>query len=186
MENESNLELEPVTTEETGEEAPIVEKKELTPEQELGIKKRQFTRLAKELGVELPKKEEKPRVESKPADKNGFNDTEKLWLRVEGVSKEDHDYILDGVKATGKSLEQLLESDWVRKELKERQESRRSEQALPEAKNRSGVPPSNSAEYWTAKLDSGQAKIKDVPDAKLRKEIIEARIAKDRERKGIR
>ena len=179
MENETNLELEPVNTEETGaaEETP---KPKLTPEQEAGIKKRQFTRLAKELGIELPKKEDKP--QPKNVEKNEFDDTEQLFLDTRQIPEEDRTYLFEEQKTTGKSLRQIIGFKYVQEELA----SRKSGRSLPDATNRTGQAPKDTLDYWLAKANAGEVALSQVPDVKIRKQIIESRIAADRNRKNIR
>jgi len=181
---EQNPELEQVNTEEPGEpaEEPKQEpepKKELTPEQERGIKQRQLTKLAKELGVDLPSKKEK----SEPAEKNEFSDTEQLFLDVQKVPEEDREWLFEEHKSTGKPLRQLVGFRYVQDELKTRLDGRKSENALPEGKNRTGAAPSNSFDYWWAKTQTGLS-IKDVPDPKIRKQIGDKRYEDDRRKRG--
>lgn len=183
MENEKNLELEPVQTEETGGEPEVEpQKKELTPEQELGIKKRNFTRLAKELGVELPKREEKSKAPQ--TEKTEFDDTENLFLDVKQVPEEDRSWLFDEMKATGKSLRQVVGFRYVADELKTRKESRESERALPDSKGRVGAPPKDSFDHWWSQAEAGKVTVSQVPDPKIRKQIIEKRIADDRAKRG--
>ena len=176
--NLDNLEVEPKENEGAGEgEKP--EKKELTPEQELGIKKRQFTRLAKELGVELPKREEKPKVESNPVEKKEFNDTENLLLDVKNISEEDRDYLFKESQSTGKNLRQLLGFKYVQEHLGEQSQKRETEAGLPSGNNRAGGVASNTAEGWLSKIESGKATLSDIPDFKLKSEVVRLRERND-------
>lgn len=170
MENEQNLELEQEQIEEPD------EPKKLTPEQERGIKQRQFTKLAKELGVELPHKEELQKEPPKPAKKAEFDYGELSYLEgVKGVTHEDDQkLILDEINLTGRTLKQVLEFRHVQDELKSRAEDRKTLAALPESSQRAGGLGKNTVEYWLARggLPEG------AENQKLREDIVNAKIAR--------
>ena len=89
-ENNENLELEKNEGAEEG-EGEQKPKPELTFEQIQGIKRRELTKLAKELGVELPKK---PEPETPKEEKKGFDyggQLDRLYLDTKNVPEEDHD-----------------------------------------------------------------------------------------------
>lgn len=183
MENEQNLELEQDQIEETGEVVEKPQKKELTPEQELGIKRRSFSRLAEELGVEVEKPWlSKPILNSKTVEKEKteFSDTEHLLLDVKNVSNEDREWLFKEHKDTGKSLRQLLEFRYVQDELKQKNQQRASQNALPGGNNRTGGGSSDSVDYWLAKIDSKEVSLGQVPDRKIRSEIIKKRLERDK------
>lgn len=167
-ENNENLELENNEGAEEG-EGEVKPKPELTPEQIQGIKRRQFSKLAKELGVELPKK---PEPET-PIAKEGFDYGELAYLTAKNVPEEDHDWLADGLKTTGKELKDLLKSEWVQKELKERQTARMADSAVPTGTKRSqgATMSEDTVEYWVA-AD------KQPPESKplaFRKKVLDAR-----------
>lgn len=181
MENEENLDLEQ-------EESEASDEKKLAPEQELAIKRREFTKLSKELGIEVDRpwvKKPEVKVEvAKPVEKKEFDDTDHLFLDVKGVPEDDREWLWGEVKETGKSLRQILGFNYIQEELKNRKQNRMSEQALPGGNNRSGGTAKDSPEYWLQKLDSGQAKLMDVPSREIRSKIVEIR--KQRDQQGPR
>ena len=179
MENETNLELEQANTEETG-EAEKPEKKELTPEQKLGIARRNFTKLATELGVEVtppwhkkPESAESPK--ETPKEKKEFDDTENLLLDIKSVPSEERDWLFKEHKSTGKNLRQLLDFKYVQEYLGEQSQKRATEAGLPTGNNRTGGGASNTADGWLAKIESGKAKLSDIPDFSMRSEVVKLR-----------
>lgn len=174
MENEQNPELEQENTETELEEGEEITKPELTPEQILGIKKRKFTKLAKELGVEL----EKPKTaEPKQETKKGFDYGEKAFLRASDVRPEEFDSVWEATQASGKSIEEVLDSKWFQSELKERRESMASKEAIPTGSKRSTSSPRDTVEYWIAK---GVLPPKE--QFELRKQVVNAKIKKEQSR----
>lgn len=144
MENENNENLELENNE--GGEAEI--KPKFTPEQERGMKQRQFKKLAKELGVELPQPEPvkpEPKVE-----KNSFDYGEMAYLEAKGITDDDYPIILEAMKATGKSLRDTVGSKYVQNEIKEAKDIRTSKDALPTGTNRAGTGTKDSVDFWVA------------------------------------
>ena len=140
MEDEKNLELEQEQIEET-------EEKKLTPEQERGIKQRQLTRLAKELGIEIKKPEAEP---AKPVEKTEFGLDEMNFLGYKGIAEEYYSYILKELNSTGKRLQDLVKLRYIQDDLKEAKQQREVEAALPESK-RAGNISRDDVDYWIAK-----------------------------------
>ncbi len=152
MENENNENLELDENENGADEVKVVEPKpKLTPEQIEGIKKRQFTKLAKELGIELPKT--KTEISEKKEDENGFDYGELSYLEVKGVTEaEDQDWLREISTQSKLQLRELLAKDWVQKELKERNSVRKTDKGVPTGTKRSqgGIVTEDSPEYWVA------------------------------------
>ena len=174
MENEQNLELEQEPIEKTG-EAPKEPKKELTPEQELGIKRRNFSRLAEELGVEVERPWVKKPEPAKPAEKKEFNDTEHLFLDVKQVPQEDRSWLFEEQKTIGKGIRQVLDFKYVQDHLNEQKQKREAEAGLPDGTRKAGTGSSDSAGAWLSKIESGRAKLSDIPDFSLRSEVVKLR-----------
>ena len=166
MENEQNQELELENQNEGGtgaDEGEAKPKPRLTPEQEEGIKKRQFTRLAKELGVELPK----PQTETPK--KEGFDYGEKAYLKASGLNSDEFDFAHEVMVGTGKSLDEVLEAKYFQSELKERREAKAAKDAIPTGTKRSAPASTNQVDYWLNKP------IGEVPE-ELKREVINARL----------
>ena len=135
-----------------------------------GVAKRNFKDL--ERLKQTPKVIEKPDPE-KPVTKEGFDYGELAYLTSKNVPEEDHDWLLEGLGTTGKELKDLLKSEWVQKELKERQTARMADSAVPTGTKRSqgGTFTEDTVEYWVA-AD------KQPPESKplaFRKKVLEAR-----------
>ena len=170
MENEQELELEPTETssEEPGEIKE--EKPKLTPDQERGIKQRQFTRLAKELGIELPKPEEKETVAKKD-----FDYGEKAFLKASGLELSEFSLVKEAMDATGKTIEDVLGNKFFQAQLAETRVEARSKDALPDNSKRTGGAARTGAQWW---LDKGELPPKDQPI--LRREVLNAKIERAR------
>ncbi len=151
-------------------------KPELTPDQLQGIKKRQFTRLAKELGIELPKPESDKKVEKFEKKSEGFDLITKTFLKANGVVNEDYEFVQQAMEETGKSVDALLESKYFQAELKERGEARATANAIPSSTKRAGSPASDQVEYWINKGELPPAS-----QVELRRKVVNAKI--DRETK---
>src|SRR3990167_8342627 len=163
-ENEKNqeLELEEKNEIEGGDDGE--KKPQLTPEQIRGIKMRQFTKLKKELGIA-----ENPEANAfKPEAKEGFDYAELSYLAVRDVADEDHDYVLETLKDSGKSLKDLLGAKWLQSDLRERKESRATKNAIPSGTKRSTSSSRDSVDYWLSKPFT------DVPK-EMRREVLKAR-----------
>ena len=133
-------------------------KKELTPEQITGIKKRQFTKLAKELGIELPKPKEELQID-KP---KGFDYAEKAFLKASDIDPEDFDLVYRAKTAWGETIEETLADESLQAKLKSRKESRIAKAAIPQNMGRSGTGNAKeSVDYWLSKgelppIDAGR------------------------------
>lgn len=173
MENELNPELELENENEGGEgdgKGALKPKPELTPEQILGIKKRNFTKLAKELGVELPKSEsEKPKKQEE-----GFDYGRLGFLESKGISHgEDQNWVFERTKEMGIELRDFMGKDWVQKELKERKDARATDGGIPEGTRRSkGGASEDSVEYYVASGKQPPAE----KGLEFRKKVLQARL----------
>ena len=166
--NEQVEEVEEIIDEvnEPNEETTKSEKVELTDEERLARLEGGAKRLRKKLGLDKPEKEEVKIIK-----KEGFDPGELALLEVRGYSdEEDISYLEKTQKDTGKSLSELLKTEWVKKDLKEMKELRDSKDATPSDTNRSGEAINDSVEYHLAKGTTPSA---DQPE--LRKKVLDAR-----------
>lgn len=145
------------------------EKPKLTPDQIRGIKQRNFTKLAKELGVELPKESEKS---GNPIEtKQSFDYAEMAYLEAKGISEDDYPIVLEAIRSTGKSLRDALGNKYLQTELKEAKENRSSKDAIPSGSKRSSPTSVNTVEYHLAK----GTPLSKIEDRQLRHKVRQAK-----------
>lgn len=179
MENEELLESDTEQEEVgVGEE---VKKSKLTPEQILGIKKRQFTKLAKELGVSLeqPETKSEPKVEATKAEPKDFDygkELAKIKLIAKGIPEEDHDWLIQGAERVGEDVLLFAKDEIVQTKLKERSAARTADVGVPTGGNRSQgtYQTEDTVEYWVA-LDKQPPETKSLD---FRKKVLKARTEK--------
>lgn len=75
----------------------------------------------------------------------------RAYLNSKDVPDEDHEFVLSIADKTGDSVDEVLNKDWVSKELEERQEHRTTEDAIPESKDRGGKSVKSTVDYWIEK-----------------------------------
>lgn len=135
-------------------------------------------RLEKDLKQRSTPSDTDAKAQGEPQDKQakGFDYGQLAYLETKGVNHaEDVKYLEDLAKESGTELRDLLGKNWVQAELKERKEQRASEAATPSGSKGAGNASRDSVEYWQAKIESGQAKVTDIPDRQLRFKVVEAR-----------
>lgn len=143
-----------------------------------GLNKRRATKLGK-LKEVYSKIEPKSAPENKPnpeKPKEGFDYAELAYITAKGISDEDVSFVEETVKNTGKQLKDLLGTKWFQTELQERKEERITKEAIPIGSKRSGSSSKDSKDYWISQIDSGKAKLSDIQDVSLRREVNNARI----------
>ena len=170
----------------------IVEEKDengndITNWQEIAMAQNKFAKqyegLAKRNYNDLKKIKEDPRLKveapnpaaPKKEDNKGFDYGELSYLEVKGVSnQEDQDWLQGIAKQSNLQLRELLAKDWVQKELKERNDGRVADKAIPSGTKRSQggtATTEDTVEYWVAQD-------KQPPESKplaFRKQVLEAR-----------
>ncbi len=139
-----------------------------------GMATRRGTKLAK-LRTKTPPTPAAPQQNSQ-APKNGeLGYGEKAFLNSEGYKHaEDHAYVQQTMKDTGRSLEQVLSTPYVKAELERMGEERKTKAAAPSADGgRQGAPARNSVEYWLAKGELPPAS-----ETQLRRDVVNAKMGK--------
>ena len=177
MENDTKLELEldEQIEEGAGEgEGEAKPKPKLTSEQIQGIKRRQFTRLAKELGIELPSKSE-PVETFKETQKEGFDDGQLALLKASGIKLQEHDFVEKLQKETGKKLADLLETSYFQSSLREVREKEATSVATPEGTRPGSSKAEGTVEFW---LGKGYEEFPE--DPKLARDVLKARESRDK------
>lgn len=97
---------------------------------------------------------------------------EKAFLKANGFDgDEEYNVILDTMKFTGKTLEEVMKHPFVTAEIKAIREQKQAEDALPKGNNRGGASSRNSVDYW---LQKGELPPEDQTD--LRRKVVNARI----------
>ena len=139
-----------------------------------GLNKRRASKLAKV--NELLKKPPESKPNPEPVKKEGFDYAELAYLTAKGISDEDVSFVEENVKNTGKSLKDLMEAKWFQSELLERKEARVTKEAIPVGSKRSTPSGKDNVDYWRTQIEAGKAKLSDIPDINLRREVLNARI----------
>ena len=149
------------------------EKQKLSPEQIKGIKQRQFTKLAKELGIDVKGSDT---AKEPSQNKKGFDYAEKAFLKASGIQNDEHDFVYEVMSSTGKTLDEVLEAKYFQNELKERRESKATKEAIPNGSKRSASNARDTVEYWLAK-----GELPPYDQRELRHQVVQAKIKKARQ-----
>ena len=137
-----------------------------------GIAKRYQTKLEKAKDKAKAKKEVK-KPESKEEKTDGFDYAQKAFLKASGIKSSEFDFIEAKMTETGKELDDLLESNYFKSELKELRDLKASEDAIPDGTKRSTQTPKDRVDYWIAK-----GKLPPADQPKLRQEVVNKRLEK--------
>ena len=144
-----------------------------------GLAKRNHSDLSK-IKTDLETLKNDPRLQESIQKGSGYDNklVQLSFLNSLGVPREDHEYILEEAASTGKELPVLMDFKYVQEELKNRKESRAAKEAIPSGSKRSGGASANSAEFWLAKIERGEASLGQIPDLKLQREVRKMRETK--------
>lgn len=141
-----------------------------------GIAKRRTTALRKakeNFGKTTKAPENKP---NQAPEKGTIGYGEKAYLNSLGFTDaEDHKFVESAMKESGRSLEEVLASPFMKGELSRMKEERTTKAAAPSADNRQGLPTRDSVDYW---LKKGELPPPD--QAELRQKVVNAKIAKSK------
>lgn len=165
-------------------EATKQEKPKKTPAEELKALEGRAARLRKDLGIETPKPTEK---KAEAVENKGFGDAQLALLEVKGVTHEEDIQWLEKLHIdSGKTLRELFSTEWVKKDLKERQEgreeSKKTQDATPSGSKRSGASRNDVDFYLQKYLASGS--LADIPK-EMQGKVLNARIAKEKSSSSI-
>ncbi len=96
------------------------------------------------------------------------------FFDLKGYTDPDEVAILQNImKRTGMSHREVIKDDYALTKIKGIREAKEVKDATPSSTKRSGSGSTNTVEYWTAKIDSGAAKLSDIPDFETRAAVIE-------------
>lgn len=113
--------------------------------------------------------------EQKPSeDKSSDLDYGQLaFLKLHGIEEEeDVTYLLTESKSTGKNLKDVLSFKYIQEHLKEKKETRTSQEAIPPGSKRSASSAKSSVDYWLAKNQLPD-------DMELRRKVVKERIRQE-------
>lgn len=140
-----------------------------TDEAKLARHERQAAQLRKKLGIETP-------VASPSKPSNDLDYGQKAYLAANGIKGKEIDFVKQEMKASGMSLDALLENDYFQAKLEKQRAFEKTAEATPTGKRSGGVP-TDSVDYWLTKP------IEEVPHD-MRIKVVNARLAKEKN-KGI-
>lgn len=150
--------------------AKALELKELALKNQ-GIAQRYKTKIEKLKNTEAP-------VEKKAAKSADIDYAQEAYLIANGIREaEERELLNDRVANTGKSLKEVLENKYFQQDLADLRTAKATKLATPSSSNRSNTSPRDTVDYWKAKIDAGQATLLDIPDIKLRRQIVNSKMA---------
>jgi len=168
------------TSETTEETADSSSKVELTDEEKLTRLEGGVKRLQKKLGIVPPAKEEVKKVENKKSDDTDY--IQETYLLANGIKEADEmELFKERLANSGKTPKEVIANKYFQEDLKELRETKAVKLATPPGSPRSTSSPRDTVEYWRAKIDSGAATLLDIQDVKLRRQIVNARLTKEKD-----
>lgn len=156
-----------------GNPTPFVEQKKVESPEDRKI------RLERELSRH---KEKHPELYEAPKDEKGKKSEEldygqKAFLVAKGIEDADEvKAVQDAMKSSGKSLEEVLNANWFKAELKDIRDAKETSNAIPGNGKRTGASAANTVEYWIVK---GELPPNTPENRKLRQDVVNARMKKD-------
>lgn len=146
------------------------DKPQETPDAKRARLQRQLDQHNKKFGFDK-KDEQKPKPDTQST---GLDYGQKAFLVANGIKgKEETELVQEVMAATGKSLEDVIESKYFQAELKERRDAKSAQDALPTQSKRSAAPARDGVDYW---LSKGELPPKD--QVELRRKVLNAKITK--------
>src|SRR3990167_7806233 len=147
----------------------LAEERQALAEKNHGIAQRFKTKFEKSKEVKEAKTTPEPKVEPKSSEVDyGLE----AYFVAKGIPDEDIDFIHQSMKDTGKEAKDLLGKNWFQAELRERQDARTSEKAIPKGTKRSSSGVQDSVEYHLEKYESGTMKLDSMP-FEMRSKVLE-------------
>lgn len=165
------------TRPETPTTEPPRQKEPETPEARKARLERQLKKVNKELG--LDSEPTAPTEPSKPSSDLDYG--QKAFLNTYGVKGSDElQLVRDFMKRTGDDLDTIVSDDIFQAKLGKLREAKAAADAVPKSTNRSQPSTHNDVDYWSGKIESGQATLQDIPDVSVRREVLNKRIAHEK------
>ena len=117
-------------------------------------------------------KNKTPRKEAKKSQSDEFDYGEYAYLAQKGIeSDEDIAFVRNGMEESGKNLRDVLNANWFKADLAERQALSKTDAAVPKG-SRANTAATDDVAYWSAKP------IEEVP-ADMRLKVVNAKRAKE-------
>lgn len=133
---------------------------------------------------ELQPKEETPKVETPKQDLSKSDELDygqKAYLRSYDIKgAEELQLVKDWMKRTGDTLDSLVEDDIFQAKLGKLREAKAVAEAVPKSTRRSAQVAKDDVQYWTEKINSGQASLQDIDNVDLRRKVLNARVEHER------
>jgi hypothetical protein len=177
LENDSQ-DVQPTTNEHES-DAPSESNELEVLRQELAVKEERISHLASQTRAAKKEAKEAKELKSDSEPKKtgldygqlAFHNTKAEAVKIE--HQEDIDFLTNTLEETGKDQASILNSNWFKSELAERQSARIVKEATPEGGRGSGETPSTNADFWVAK---GELPPDTPQNRELREQVVEQRI----------
>lgn len=138
--------------------------------------------IAQRYKTKIEKLKEKPEANpAKDAKTDGIDYAQEAYLIAQGIREADERELLtDRMKNTGKSLKEVLENKYFQQDLEGLRSDKATKLATPSSNNRSSTSVRDTIDYWKTKIDAGKATLLDIPDVKLRRDIVNSRLNQEK------
>lgn len=147
-----------------------------SPEAKRARLERQLKQHNKKYGFET----EKPKASKNKSEDIDY--AQEAYLIAHGIKEADErEIVIERMADTGKSMKEVIESKSFQRDVKELRDEKVLKAATPSSSRRSGTSAKDTVEYWKAKIDAGQATLLDIPDVKLRRQIVNSRMSKEKD-----
>lgn len=167
--NSENEEQEEVELDESNEDESKTEKSER--EQELEAEVAKFKRMSKQNANKAKKAKETTK-----SNQNELGYGEKAYLVANGIKGKEETALVESVmKESGKSLDDVLESSYLKHQLKELRDDTTTKKAVPSGSKRSKTSSRDQVDYWIAKGELPPA-----DQGQLRRDVVNARIKSEK------
>jgi len=149
-----------------------------------GIAKRNKTKLDKFKLAQAKKDGKQEGKKEAEIENKGLDYGQKAFLKANGIEKEEYDLVQEVMASTGKDLESVLESKYFQADLKEFRDQKATKGATPDGSKRSTNTSHDSVDYWIdRKDDKGNLMLPPADQRKLRTDVVNARIKKEKDRR---
>lgn len=147
--------------------------------QELALKNQGIAQRYK-TKLEKAKEKSEANPDKKEAKTDGIDYAQEAYLLAHGIREADErEMIEDRMKQTGKSLKEVMENKYFQQDLEGLRADKATKLAIPTNTNRSNPSTRDTVDYWKTKIEAGKATLLDIPDIKLRRQVVNSRLEKE-------